>query len=397
MMAAIKAAEAGHKVILAERKPSLGRKLLLTGKGRCNLTNSCDIESFLRRFSKSGQFLRDAFKIFFNKELIDFFESRGVRLKTERQLRVFPEGDDSNIILKCLKKELDIKKVEVLCEARAESIKIEKGRAKSVRFKNKKLIEYDAVVLATGGVSYPSTGSTGDGFKMAGDTGHIIKKPLPGLIPLLIREKYPKALQGLTLKNVRITFLTGKKKIFSDIGEILFTDFGISGPMVLTLSGKIVDWLAEGKDVQAAVDFKPAVSEEQIESRIMSVFESSPGKTIKNVLDDFLPKKIIGVFLQTANVSAEKISSYITQEERRRLVSCFKFFKMNVLGARPMNVAMVTRGGVSLKDINPKTMESRKVKGLYFAGEIIDVDADTGGFNLQAAFSTGCLAGRRIT
>lgn len=393
MMAAIRAGQLRQRVTLVEKNSSLGRKLLLTGKGRCNLTNACDLDSFLERFPKNGQFLRDAFKNFFNQDLMDFFERQGLRLKTERQFRVFPVTDQSSSILEVLKKELSRNKVKILYNSQAGDIILENGKVKKLRLKGGTFVSCDAVILATGGVSYVSTGSTGDGFKIAEKLGHRITELKPGLIPLVTKEKYPKSLEGLTLKNIRLRFTDGKKKIVSDMGELLFTDFGVSGPLVLTLSGRIVDWLKVGKKIDLEIDLKPALSKEQIESRLLREVKASPKKTMKNLLKGLLPIRLVDILLGIAKCPADKIASHVTQEERKRLASLFKTLRFNISKARPMNMAMVTRGGVSLKNINPRTMESRIVKGLYFAGEVIDIDADTGGFNLQAAFSTGYLAG----
>ncbi len=394
MMAAIRAGQLGGRVILVEKNPSLGKKLLLTGKGRCNLTNACNMDSFFERFSRNGQFLRDAFKVFFNQDLMDFFESRGLRLKTERQLRVFPVTDQSDSILEVLRKELRNLKVKILYNSQIEDVILEGGRVKGLRIRDKTLISCDAVILATGGISFASTGSTGDGLKIAKKLGHRVVEPRPGLIPLVTKERYPKSLEGLALKNIRVVFTDGKKKIISEVGELLFTDFGISGPLVLSLSGGVVDWLAEGRKVYMDIDLKPALSEEKIEARILREIKDNPKKVIKNLLKDFLPMRLIDVFMDISHISPQKIANHITQEERRKISSLFKALRLNISRARPMNMAMITRGGISLKDINPRTMESRLVKGLYFAGETIDVAANTGGFNLQAAFSTGYLAGQ---
>ena len=393
MMAAIRASQLKQRVVLLEKNSSLGKKLLITGKGRCNLTNMCELEAFLERFSKKGDFLRDAFKSFFNKDLVDFFEKRGLKLKTERQLRVFPFSDSSESITKVLIQELKENNVRIRYNCRANEVIIEDKSVTGIKLKDGSFLACDSVVLATGGVSYASTGSTGDGLEIAEQLGHRLVELKPGLVPLMTKEKYPKLLEGLTLKNIRLAFSDGKKKIKSEIGELLFTDFGISGPLVLTLSGQVVDLLKQSKEVYVDIDLKPALTKEKIEARILREIKFKPKKTIKNMLRDFLPSSMIGVFLEIVGVSPEKIVSYLKQDERKKLVSLFKSLRFNISSARPINFAMVTRGGISLKDVNPRTMESRLVKGLYFAGEILDIDADTGGFNLQAAFSTGYLAG----
>jgi hypothetical protein len=393
MISAIRAGGLNQKVILLEKKPSLGNKLLLSGKGRCNLTNACDLEPFLKRFSKGGEFLRDAFKKFFNQELIDFFEKGGLKLKVERQMRVFPVTDSSNSILNVLISELSRNNVEILLKTEVKDIITEEAKAKEVVLANGKIIPCDRVILATGGVSYSLTGSSGEGLKIARSLGHHVTELRPGLVPLETKENYPKRIEGLTLKNIAVTFTDGKKEITSEIGELLFTGFGISGPLVLTLSGEIADWLGAGKKVFADIDLKPALSEEQLNARLLREFKLGPKKNLKNILKDFLPLRLVDLCLEILKIDPRKQVSQITQEERRKLVLFFKSFRLEIKRTLPIEVAMVTRGGVSLKEINPRTMESRMIKGLYFAGEIIDVDADTGGFNLQAAFSTGYLAG----
>ena len=393
MMAAIRAAHLGCEVTLIEKNPVLGKKLLLSGKGRCNLTNATDLESFLKRFSKNGQFLRDAFKKFFNQDLIDFFEERGLKLKIERQLRVFPASDRSASVLEVLKKELLKNKVKIIYESQLKDILIEENKVKGVIVAGGKNLLADKLILATGGLSYAATGSTGEGIQLAKRLGYRIVETRPGLVPLETKQNYPKLLEGLTLKNIRVKFSGAKRQIISEVGELLFTSFGISGPLVLTLSGEIVDWLNESKDVFVEIDLKPALTREQLDARLLREFKINAKKSIKNALKSLLPQKLISVVLEIAKINPDKKVSQITQEERENLASLLKGLRFDILRARPIEEAMVTRGGVSLKDIEPRTMESRLIKGLYFAGEMIDVDADTGGFNLQAAFSTGYLAG----
>lgn len=393
IMAAIQASGRRQKVTLIEKNSSLGKKLLLTGKGRCNLTNLSNLDSFLKRFSKGGQFLRDAFKSLFNRALIDFFQSKGLELKVERQLRVFPATDSARSVLEVLKRELRRMNVGILYNSQVKEILLKAGKTHKVKLKDGTLISADSIILATGGISRVATGSTGDGFKIAKSLGHHLIDLKPGLIPLVIKEKYPKILEGLTLKNIRIIFSSGKKKLSSEIGELLFTDFGISGPLVLSLSAQVVDWLGKGKEVHVEVDLKPGLTKEKIEERILREIKQNPKKTINNLLKSLLPANLINVFLDISRVDGDRIVSYITHKERKALAALFKAMDFKISQACPINLGMITRGGVCLKEINPRTMQSRLVKGLYFAGEIIDVDADTGGFNLQAAFSTGYLAG----
>lgn len=393
MMAAIRASQIQQDVTLIEKNPILGKKLLLSGKGRCNLTNLCDLESFLKRFSKNGEFLRDAFKKFFNQDLINFFKERGLNLKVERQLRVFPVTDKSDSILEVLKKELLKNKVKILYKTCLKDIFIQDRKIKGLGLADGKFIPTDRIILACGGLSYGFTGSTGEGLDIAKKFGHSINPLRPSLVPLETRQKYPKILEGLALKNIRLKFSDGQRQIVSEIGELLFTDFGISGPLVLSLSGKVIEWLNEGKHVYVEVDLKPALSKEQLNSRLLREFKLNPKRTIKNAFKSLLPQRLINVFVDIANINPAKLVSQMTKPERENLISLLKGLHLDITKSRPLEEAMVTRGGISLKDINPRTMESRLIKGLYFAGEMIDADADTGGFNLQAAFSTGYLAG----
>lgn len=391
MMAAIRAGNLRQDVTLIEKNPIPGKKLLLSGKGRCNLTNACELELFLKRFSKNGQFLRDAFKKFFNQDLIKFFKERGLEMKIERQLRVFPATEKSASILEVLEKELRKNKVKVLCKSRMKDIIIRQAQVKGILLSDSRPIPCDRLILATGGASYSFTGSDAGGLSIARRLGHTVIALRPGLVPLETSQR--NLPQGLTLRNIRIKFTDGKKQLVSEIGELLFTDSGISGPLVLTLSGHVSDWLSAGKRVCARIDLKPALSEEQLDARLLREFKVNPKKAVKNALKSLLPVRLVGLFLKNARIDPEKKTSHVTQEERRNLIALFKSFSLDIIKTRPLEEAMVTRGGVSLKEVDPRTMESRIIKGLYFAGEMLDVDADTGGFNLQAAFSTGYLAG----
>ena len=403
MMAAIRAGELGCDVTLIEKNSSLGKKLLLSGKGRCNLTNLNDLDSFIKRFSKNGPFLRDAFKKFFNQDLMRFFEKRGLKLNTERQLRVFPATNRADSVLKILEKELQKNKVKIFCKTEMKDILVGNNQVRALLLRDARVIGAQKIILATGGVSYPFTGSTGEGINIAKNLGHHIVCVRPGLVPLETRQQYLKGLEGLTLKNIRLKFTQplragagfsdGKREIVSDIGELLFTGFGISGPLVLSLSGQIVDWLRENKNVYVEIDLKPALSKEQLNARVLREFKVDPKKSIRNILKNLLPKSLIDVIIDIIKINPDKRANQITQEERLRIISLLKSWRLNITRSRPIQEAMITRGGVSLKDINPRTLESRLIKGLYFCGEMIDVDADTGGFNLQAAFSTGYLAG----
>ncbi len=393
MMAAIRARALGQEVILLEKKSSLGNKLLLSGKGRCNLTNTEDLPSFLKRFSKNGDFLRDAFKKLFNQDLISFFEQRGLKLKIERQLRVFPQSDRSGSILEVLENELVKVGVQVICRSKVVDLIVSGGRAKGVRLENGQNILCDRIVLASGGASYSFTGSDASGINIAKRLGHAIVPLQAGLIPLDVQQNYVKKLEGLTLRNIKLKFSNGKREIISEIGELIFTSSGISGPLVITLSGKVIDLLALNKTVFVDIDLKPALSAQQLDARLLREFKLNSKKSIKNMLKELLPLSLIMVFIDAAGIDPLKKCSQITQKERENIISLLKGFRLEISGPRPIEEGMVTRGGVSLKQIDPRTMESRRIKGLYFCGEMIDLDADTGGFNLQAAFSTGYLAG----
>lgn len=399
MMAAIRAGELGADVTLIEKNPSAGRKLLLTGKGRCNLTNAVEPEMMIKRFFHGGEFLRDAFRKFSNLDLIRFFETRNFKLGTERQMRVFPASGASAGVLGLLLKEANKNKVKTEFKADVRELLIENNTAKGVALGSKRIFRADSIIIATGGISYAFTGSTGDGLNFAQASGHKITPPRPGLVPLVAKEKFSALLEGLTLKNIKLKFVSmprqkgNRKQIVSETGELLFTRSGISGPLVLSLSGQIVDWLKENRDVHVEIDLKPALSAEQLDARVLREFSAHSRKNLSNVLKELLPLRMVDVFLSELKINAEKNSSQVTAEERQKIIKLLKCFKLNISGSLPVEEAMVTMGGVSLKDINPRTMESRVIKSLYFAGEVIDVDADTGGFNLQAAFSTGYLAG----
>jgi predicted Rossmann fold flavoprotein len=391
MMAAIRGSQLGQSVTLIEKNPSPGHKLLLSGKGRCNLTNTCGLDEFLAHFS-NGAFLRDAFKKFFNQDLMGFFEKRGLKLKVERQERVFPANDRSVSIRDVLTRELEHHKVTMIYKRSVQDIAVASGKVRAVKLNDKSELLADRLILATGGVSYAFTGSTGDGISFAQALGHRVTALRPGLVPLVVKKDFVFP-QGLTLKNVRLSFTSGRASISSEIGEMVFTHFGISGPLVFSSSGPVVDWLREKQQVSAAIDFKPALSVEQLDQRLLRDFRMDAKKNIRTMLKGLLPMRMVDIFISLLKIKADTKCSNITAADRQRIGSMLKEFPMIVTGSLPMEEAMVTRGGVSLKDIDPRTMESRIIKGLYFCGEMIDVDADTGGFNLQAAFSTGYLAG----
>lgn len=394
MMAAIRASQCGASVVLLEKNDRLGKKLYITGKGRCNVTNDCLLDDFLKRFRNNGKFLRNAFHVFFNQDVVKFFRSYGVPLKIERQQRVFPESDRASSIVKALEGALKQERVHVRLNCEVRELALRQGEVIGVELNKGDILEADAVILATGGLSYPGTGSTGDGFKFSEKSGHHIEPLRPALVGLQISEDFPKFLEGLTLKNIKLTFTNGSKKVITGVGELLFTARGISGPLVVSHSGLVVDWLHGGKKVIVELDLKPGLSEKDLQTRFIRDFQISSRKILKNFLKNFLPQRMIEVFLKAGNVNPDKMVNQVTKEERVRLVGLLKKFHFTVVRAGSFATAMITQGGVSVKDIDPKTMQSRRVKDLFFAGEVIDVDADTGGFNLQAAFSTGYLAGQ---
>ncbi|MDP3142750.1 MAG: NAD(P)/FAD-dependent oxidoreductase [Candidatus Omnitrophota bacterium] len=392
MMAAIRAAQLGDGICLLEKNNCLGKKLLISGKGRCNLTNVGDIDNFLNNFSKSGEFLRDAFKALPNTALMDFFEENGLRLKTERGGRVFPDNDKSASVLQVLKSRLQNKNVEIIYSSPVQSI-ICKDKIWQVILRDGRVFVARKVILATGGASYAATGSDGFGFKLAASLGHKVVPLRPGLVPLEVKEDFMYSLSGLSLKNVAVSFNHRRNKWQSDIGEMLFTHFGVSGPLILEASSKIIDWFKDKEPVALSIDFKPGLSGQQLEERLLRDFKDMGSKTFKNILKELLPTKLIDNFVMLSNIPADKKAHQVTQAERMVIGRLLKDFRLTIIQSRPLDEAIVTRGGVSTKEINPKTMESRINPGLYFCGEIIDVDAATGGYNMQAAFSTGWLAG----
>jgi hypothetical protein len=392
LMAAGKAAEKGAEVILAEKNDRVGKKILISGKGRCNITNNTDIEGLIENTPGNGNFLYSSFYTFSNSDLIEFLSNLGLETKVERGGRVFPVSDRSKDVVDALLKYVLRNKVKILLKSPVEEVLTRDGKVAGVAFKDGSKMECDSVLVATGGVSYPGTGSTGDGHRIAKKLGHTIVELKPSLVPLITEEDWVKELQGLSLKNISITlFNSNRKKIYDDFGELLFTHFGVSGPVILSASRHILDY--NYNDVKLVIDLKPSLSEEVLYDRIHRDFEKYSRKQLKNSLDDLLPQKFIPVIIKLSEIPEDKFVNQITREERKRLVKLLKELEMNIAGARPIAEAIVTAGGVSTNEINPSTMESKLVKGLFFAGELIDIDAYTGGFNLTIAFSTGYLAG----
>lgn len=391
-MAAIRAGQLKKRVVLVERNDIIGKKILLTGKGRCNVTNTAPLDDFLSKFGKDGAFFRTAFSRLSNEDLIDFFKARGLELKAERQGRVFPITDNAISITQTLKECLSENHVDIRYNARIKNIRQKEGIF-HIDLTEGNTIEAKKVILAMGGASYKATGSTGDGFVIAKELGHTITALRPGLVPLRTEEAWTKEVQGLTLKNIRLTFTYGKKRIVSEIGELLFTHFGVSGPLILDLSAYITGLLEEYPKIGLFIDLKPGLEPKQIENKILAEIKLLGKKEIKNFLKIFLPVNLIPIFARLANLDPDKKANQITQEGRRLMINTFKAMPLTIVGSLPIEEAMVTCGGVSKNEINPRTMESKIVPGVYFAGEIIDGSASSGGYNLQQAFSTGYLAG----
>ena len=384
-----------RQITVIEKNERCGRKLMITGKGRCNVTNNCDLDTLIANTPKNGRFLYSAFSNFLPQDTMTFFETMGVPLKTERGNRVFPQSDKAVDIVDALVKSVKVRGIKLL-HATAKSIKTENGEVCGVELENGEIIKAHSVVLATGGVSYPVTGSTGDGYRMAEELSHTVTELKPSLVPLCCHEGFCTRLSGLSLKNVTLSiFESGKKKpIFKELGEMLFTHFGISGPLVLSASSYIRKM---GKaEYTAVIDLKPALSDEQLDKRILRDFETEQNKDFINSLDALLPKSIIPVIIERSGIEPRTKVNQISRVQRAELVRVIKNFTLRITDFRPIEEAIITSGGISVKEINPSTMESKLVKGLFFAGEIIDVDAFTGGFNLQIAFSTGYLAGENV-
>lgn len=402
MLASISAAKSGNSVTLLEKNNILGKKILITGKGRCNITSSLDISDFINNIPGNGRFLYSAFENFTNEDIIDLLKSEGVKVKEERGNRIFPVSDKAEDVRAALERVVKKSGVQVKLNSKVDKIEVEENKVKRVVCDNEKY-DADKVILATGGRSYPLTGSNGEGFEIAEKVGHTIKPVRGSLVPLLADKEVCSRMQGLSLRNVGITMfdLEKDKKIYSDFGEMLFTHFGVSGPTILSGSAhllryKDVDKKIADKKVVLKIDLKPALSMEQLDARILRDFTEVKNKQFKNSLDKLLPKKMIDVVIDKSKINPDKHVNEITREERLNLVKLLKNFEVRIDGFRPVDEAIVTAGGINVKEINPKTMESKIISGLYFAGEIIDVDAYTGGFNLQIAYSTGFTAGQNL-
>ncbi len=392
MMAAIIAARNGKEVTVLEQNEKLGKKLFITGKGRCNFTNACDIEDLFGNVISNPKFMYSAFYTFSNDMVMDFFEELGMPYKVERGNRVFPVSDHSSDVIKALEKEMRRLGVVICLNTKVKSLIIEKNICKGVELVNKKEKIYaDSVIITTGGVSYPRTGACKDGYIFAKQAGHTIVAPSPSLVPIELEEDCCKDLMGISLKNVSATIYADNKKVYSDFGEMLFTHFGVSGPIIIKASAYIQKYLQ--KNLSLTIDLKPALDEKQLDERILKDFQLFQNKQLKNALDKLLLRALIPVVIEKSGLDGDKKVNELTKEERRILGHTIKYMPFSIIGLRSWDEAIVTKGGVSVKEIDPGTMESKLTGGLYFAGEVLDLDALTGGFNLQIAWSTGYLAG----
>lgn len=397
MMAAITAAKNGHEVHLYEKNAKLGRKLFITGKGRCNITNASDLETIFENVVTNRKFLYSALYGYTNDDVIQFFERLGCKTKVERGNRVFPVSDKSSDVIGALTRELNRVGVNVHLNTEVLDVVIKEDAFAGLKLRGESgFVKGDKVVIATGGLSYPLTGSTGDGFRFAKEMGLKVTDLYPSLVSIHMKEDYVKELQGLSLKNIQVKLCDGKKCVYENFGELVFTQRGVSGPVVLSASSYAIPYLKKGKDLTFTIDLKPALTKEQLDLRILRDFEEFTNKQYKNALDNLLPRKLIGVIINLSGIDPEKKVNLITREERQNLVHLLKEFKFHVLRLGDFKEAVVTKGGVSVKEINPTTMEAKNVKNVYYAGEVLDLDALTGGYNLQIAWSTGAAAGSSV-
>jgi len=395
MLAAIAAARNSHQVVLLEKNEKLGKKIFITGKGRCNVTNACEIEDLFKNVIRNQKFMYSSFYNFDNQALMELLENAGCNLKIERGNRVFPVSDHSSDITKAFQEEMKKNGVEVHLNTTVNELIIDQDKVVGVIISGGKKIYADSIVVATGGLSYPTTGATGDGYKFAKTCGHKVEDTFPSLVPLEIKEDWCSSLQGLSLKNVTATLTMNGKEIYDEMGEMLFTHYGVSGPLILSASSYYTD--KDKKNLfQIVIDLKPALSEEQLDKRILRDFEENNNKQFKNAITALFPSKLIPVMITLSGIHPDKKVNEISKEDRKAFVYLIKHLAMTITGSRDYNEAIITKGGISTREINPSTMESKKIKNLYFAGEVLDVDALTGGFNLQIAFSTGYMAGSSI-
>ncbi|HIT90235.1 MAG TPA: NAD(P)/FAD-dependent oxidoreductase [Candidatus Merdenecus merdavium] len=394
MFAAIFAARNGHEVHIYEKNEKLGKKLFITGKGRCNITNGCDMEGLFDSVTSNSKFLYSAFYGYNNNDVIDFFESLGLATKIERGDRVFPVSDHSSDVIGVMKRELNRLGVKIHLSEEVKGLKTEDGFVKGVFLKGNQLETGDSVIVATGGLTYPSTGSTGDGFMFAKSVGHTISDLSPSLVPLITKEKFPRDLQGLSLRNVKVS-IYHKKCLFEDFGEMMFTHYGLTGPLIISASSYITKEIKE-ENLSLFIDLKPALSEEKLDQRVLRDFQKNVNKQFKNSISELFPSKLIPIMIKLSGIDPDKKVNEISKEERLGFVKRIKALPLTIVGLKDYKDAIITKGGVTVKEIQPSTMESKKIKGLYFIGEVLDLDALTGGFNLQIAWSTAYAAGSNI-
>lgn len=395
MFAAIAAAGNGHEVHVYEKNEKLGKKLFITGKGRCNITNACDMETLFDAVVTNSKFLYSSFYGYTNQNVIDFFEQIGVKTKIERGERVFPQSDHSSDVIRALEAEMRRRGVQIHLYTEVRRVVSEEGRFSFIELADGSRIKGDACIVATGGLSYQTTGSTGDGHRFAKENGHSVTPCMPALVPMTVKEDWVPRLQGLSLRNVSAVIYDGKKRLYEEFGEMLFTHYGVSGPLMLSASSIVGKKLRE-KELKLVIDLKPALSMEQLEKRVLRDFEENQNRQFKNAVGKLFPAKLIPVMIELSGIDEEKKVNIISREERQRFVSLIKHLPVTLTGLRGYNEAIITKGGVKVKEIDPGTMESKLVKGLYFAGEVLDLDAVTGGFNLQIAWSTGYAAGMSV-
>ena len=392
MLASIIAAKNGCAVTLFEKNEKLGKKVYITGKGRCNVTNNCDPEELLQAVMSNPKFLYSAFYSFTSQDMMQLLEDAGVPLKTERGNRVFPVSDHSSDIIHGLERLMKKYGVQICLRSEVKNLLTENGIVTGIQLTDNKIYTADAVIVATGGLSYPTTGSTGDGYRFAAETGHTVTECMPSLVPLTTKEEYIPLMKGLSLRNVELTIKRGKKTVYQDFGEMMFTHFGITGPLVLSASAKIGKFLQKGEELNAYLDLKPALSHEQLDDRILREFSSAQNKQFKNVIGVLFPSSLTPVIIGLGPIAEDKVIHDISREERLAFGSLIKAFPFTITGLGGFSEAVITRGGVSVREIQPGTMESKKIKNLYFIGEVLDLDAVTGGYNLQIAWSTAYLA-----
>lgn len=395
MFAAIAAAGNGHEVHVYEKNEKLGKKLFITGKGRCNITNACDMETLFDAVVTNSKFLYSSFYGYTNQNVIDFFEQIGVKTKVERGERVFPESDHSSDVIRALEAEMRRRGVQIHLYTEVRRVVSDEGRFSFIELADGSQIKGDSCIVATGGLSYQTTGSTGDGHRFAQENGHSVTPCMPALVPMTAKEDWVPRLQGLSLRNISAVIYDGKKRLYEEFGEMLFTHYGVSGPLMLSASSIVGKKLRE-KELKLVIDLKPALSVEQLEKRVLRDFEENQNRQFKNAVGKLFPAKLIPVMIELSGIDEDKKVNIISREERQRFVSLIKNLPVTLTGLRGYNEAIITKGGVKVKEIDPGTMESKLVKGLYFAGEVLDLDAVTGGFNLQIAWSTGYAAGMSV-